>query len=226
MQRSSRRLTKQELKEDEFVNKVMAVWAYVQDNYPKVIAGVGAVIIVILVGVMIRQQAEQARRAAVEALGSVRVSLMQGQVEAAILEAERVAEEYSGKPAAGQALQMLGNIYFDAGRRAEAQAAFQRYLDEYGAEGAWGYGAWSGVAACLEEQGDAAGAGEKYLAYASKFPKSAFAPLALQEAARCFRLADAPERARSALQKIVDGYPDSQSARTAQAELGMMGALN
>ena len=95
------RMTKQELKEDEFVNKIMNAWGYVKENYPKVIAVLGGFAILILIGVFINQQAYEQTRASIEAFGEVRIALMQGQIDNAIMQAERVAENYSGKPAAG-----------------------------------------------------------------------------------------------------------------------------
>jgi TolA-binding protein len=217
------RMTKQELKEDEFVNKIMNAWGYVKENYPKVIAVVGGVVILILIGVFIKQQADEQTRASVDALGEVRIALMQGQIDNAIAQAERVAENFSGKSAAGQALHMVGNLYFDSSRYAEAQVAFQSYLDNYGSEGPMGYASWSGIAACMEEQGDVAGAADKYVSFTDMASQSPFAPMALKEAARCQQSTGNSDGSIALLKRIIDSYPKSSAARSAKAELKKLG---
>jgi TolA-binding protein len=220
------RMTKQELKQDEFVNKIMNAWEYVKENYPKVIAVIGGIVIVVLIGVFIKQQADEQTRASVEALGEVRIALLQGQIDNAIVQAERVAENYNGKPAAGQALHMVGNLYFDSGRYAESQVAFQSYLDNYGSEGPMGYASWSGIAACLEEQGDPAGAADKYIAFADQNRDSAFTPMALKEAARCVKTAGNTDRSIALLKRVTAEYPESGAAQSATAELKKLGVEN
>ena len=220
------RMTKQELKEDEFVNKIMNAWGYVQENYPKVIAVLGGFAILILIGVFINQQADEQTRASIEAFGEVRIALMQGQIDNAIMQAERVEENYSGKPAAGQALHMVGNLYFDSSRYAEAQVAFQSYLDNYGSGGPMGYASWSGIAACLEEQGEIAGAADKYISFADMATQSPFAPIALKEAARCRQASGNTERSIVLMKRIIGLYPESAAARSAKAELKRLGVEN
>ena len=204
----------------------MQLWGYVQNNYPKLLAGAGAVVIVVLIGVFIKQQSDRRTRVAMDALGEVNISLAQGNNDEAVLQAEKIAKDYSGKPAARQALILLGNLHFAQDRHSEARISYQEYLDTYGDEGPSGYGARAGIAACLEEQGKYREAAEEYAAYADKYPASPFAPMVLKEAARCYRLAGDSEKAQASLQRIVDGYSESAAARTAKAELTQMGVLN
>lgn len=225
MQGSRGRLTRRELRQDEFVNRILAAWAYVEENYVRVLAAGAGVVILILIGVFVMHQMDTQAREAVEAEGRVRVLLLQGQIDDAILDAERVAEAYSGDAAAGRALQLAGGLYFETGRFAEAQAAFERYLQAFDTAGPTRYSAWSGIAAAMEEQGDLAGAAAKYLAFADEFVDSPFAPNALMEAARCYRLSGDTVQARTLLQRILDRYARSPVAQSAGEELNQMGGV-
>jgi outer membrane protein assembly factor BamD (BamD/ComL family) len=226
MQRAHGRLTKKDLKEDELVTRVLQAWGYIEKNYPKFLAGLGAIVVAVLAGMFIKSQSDQQTQASIDALGDVRIALHQGKVEDAVFQAERVAEEYSGKPAAEQVLLLLGGLYYDLGRYAEAQTTYQGYLSTYGDEGPAGYAAWIGIAACLEEQGSYVEAAEKYVAYADQYRASPFAPIVLKEASRCYAGAGNPEKAQGALQRILKDYPKSSIVRSAKAELRQMGVMN
>ncbi|MCY3767313.1 MAG: tetratricopeptide repeat protein [Gemmatimonadetes bacterium] len=225
MQGARGRLTRRELRQDEFVNRILAAWAYVEENYVRVLAAGGGVVVLILLGVFVMHQMDAQAREAVEAEGRVRVLLLQGRVDDAILDAERVAEAYGGDAAAGRALQLAGGLYFETGRYAEARAAFERYLQAFDGGGPARYSAWSGIAAAMEEEGDQAGAAAKYLAFADEFVDSPFAPNALREAARCYRLSGDTLQAGTLLQRILDRYPRSPVARSAGEELDQMGGV-
>lgn len=223
MQGTRGRMTRRELRQDEFINRILAAWAYVEENYVRVLAIGGGVVVLILIGVFVMQQMDAQAREAVEAEGRVRVMLLQGQVDDAILDAERVAEAYGGDAAAGRALQLAGGLYFETGRYAEARAAFEKYLQDFETTGPARYSAWSGIAAAMEEQGDPAGAAARYQAFADEFADSPFAPNALREAARCFRASGDTAQARMLLQRILDRYARSPVARSAEEELKQMG---
>ena len=225
MQGTRGRMTRRELRQDEFVNRILAAWAYVEENYVRALAIAGGVVVLFLIGVLVMHQMDVQAREAVEAEGRVRVLLLQGQVDDAILDAERIAEAYSGDAAAGRALQLAGGLYFETGRYAEAQAAFERYLQEFDGWGPAGYSAWSGIAAAMEEQGDQAGAAAKYQAFADEFVDSPFAPNALREAARCYRVSGDTVQARVLLQRILDRYARSPVAQSAEEELKQMGGV-
>ncbi len=223
MQSSRQRPTKQELKEDEVITWLLQAWTYVEDNYPKLLAGLGVVVVAILVGVFINSYTESQAQDARNALGDLHITLLQGNTSGAIEQAEQMVEDYSGQPSARQALILLGNLYFELGRHAEAQATYQRYLDAHGEEGPSGYGARSGQAACMEAQGNYADAGAEYASYADEYKSTPFAPVALKEAARCYRLVGDVEKSQDIYRRIMSDYAKSSIAPVARAELRQMG---
>lgn len=225
MQRPHGRLTKQDLKEDEVMVWMYHAWGFLEQNYTRILAGLGAVIAVALIVVFVRHRAAQDAQAAVDALGEMELSLFQGNVEEATAKAEEIADRYEGKPGAQQALAALGNIHYSSSRFSEAKASYTKYLDVYGSGGSAGFGAWTGIAGCLEEEGKHLEAADQYAAYAEKHPGSPFAPLALKEAARCYKLTGNLEKASEALQQMAREYPASSQAREADSELKQMGVV-
>ena len=219
MQRPRKRLTKKDLKEDEMVTWVLKASTYIEKNYPKLLAAVGAVLVAVLIGVFIRYQAGRERQKAIAASGELQVLVFEQRIGDAIVQAERLADEYDGEAVAADALMVLGNLYFDLGRYAEAQASYQRYLDRYGDAGPGAYGAWAGVAACMETQENYDQAAAKYVAYVETHGTSPFAPTALKEASRCYTLAGNDAKAQEVLERIVESYPETEMARSARAEL-------
>ena len=92
-----------------------------------------------------------------------------------------------------------------------------------GMEGPGGFGAWTGIAACMEEEQKYREAADRYAGYAEKQPASPFAPLALKDAARCYRLAGDMDMAGQMLRKIVEEYATSPVAQRAKADMALMG---
>jgi len=223
MQRPHGRLTKQDVKEDEVMVWVYHAWGFIEQNYTRILAGLGAIIVVALIAVFMKHKATQDVQASVDALGEMELSLFQGNIDEATAKAAEIADRYEGNPGAQQALASLGNIHYGSSRFAEAKAAYEKYLDAYGPGGPAGYGAWTGIAACLEEEGQYQEAADHYAAYAEAQPKSPLAPLALKEAARCHRLTGNLGKTSEALQQITRAYPGSKQAREAKSELKQMG---
>jgi predicted negative regulator of RcsB-dependent stress response len=222
----SKRLTKEELHDDEFVSALYAIIRYVENNYPKVLAGIGVVVVISLIGYFIQESANRRIAAANDAIGTVQVALMQGNTSTAITNAQSVIRDYEGEPVAGQALTTLANIYFDQGRFDEATTHYRQFLSTNDANfGPEEFGAWSGIASSMEAQGNLSGAAQQYLSYADRFSNTAYAPLALFQAARTYKLAGSTDSAVNAYQRIVSQYSDSPAAISAKTELGILGVV-
>lgn len=212
-----------ELKEDEFVTTALNTWTYVQQNTSKILAGVGVVAILILIGVFVQKEAERKAEEAVNLLGDVQVHILNNETGEAILAAERVVDEYADEAHADQALLILGNLYMDLGRTAETRDAFQKRLDLFGDDGPGGYAATAGLATALEQMDNIGEAAATYAGYANRHTDSPFAPLALVEAARCYRLSGDISNSAETYRKVVQTYPTSSARQKAESELNLMG---
>jgi outer membrane protein assembly factor BamD (BamD/ComL family) len=220
----SKRLTKEDLHEDEVLTSFYRVIGYVEANYPKILAAVGALAVAVLIAVFIKNNADKKEQAAIDALGRIQIAMMQGQMDASLVDADRLARDNAGTKIAAQALLMLGNAYYGTGRYEEGRLIFQKYLDEYGSDGPDGYGAWVSVGACMEQQGNQIGAADHYANFADAHAGSPFSSLALLEAARSYEDLGNRERAVKALTRIKSDYPDATVKREAEAQLREMGA--
>lgn len=124
------------------------LWSWIEANRNRLIGGAVAVAFVILVIWFMVSQRAAREVAAGQALTRVVLSSATGQADAYL----KIAEQYSST-AAGKRAQLLGAAaQFEAGKFAEAQAAFQKYLDAH-PDGEFSGQAGLGVATSLEAQG-------------------------------------------------------------------------
>ncbi len=201
----------------------LKVWNQIEANYIRILTGFGIAIVAALIVLFVYRGQTQRAEAARIALGDVYIALYEGRVEDALAASQEVIETYAGQAEAGEALMALANLHYEEGRIAEARTYFQQYLDEYPTDGPLGYGAWSGLASCLENEEQFAEAGQQFAAFAGAHPNSPFAPIALKEAGRCYELGKMPQQASDAYQKIVNEYDESSVTRFARGQLSMMG---
>lgn len=223
---NQKRLSKEELTQDEFTASVFKFIGYAEQNYPKLIAGAGAVVVLVLIGVFIADSANKKAQAGIDAIGDVQVSLMQGNTSSAITKAQAIARDYSGEEIAGRAVITLANIYYDQGRFDEATAQYRKFLSDVSDEsGPQGYGANAGIAASMEAQGNTAGAAQQHETYANSYGNTPYAPLALLEAGRCYISAGNLAQAKVVFERIRKDYASSTQARVAQTELEILGEV-
>jgi TolA-binding protein len=199
------------------------LWSKVEKNYTTILAGLGGAVVAGVLIIFIYNYRSQQSEEAQSKLGEVYISLFEGRVDDAINQSAQLKNEYAGTPAGKEALMSLANLQFEQNRVSEARASFQSFLDEYGSDDLLAYGAWSGLATCLEAEGKFSEAAQKFKSYADRYPDLPFSPVALKEAGRCFQLAQDTTQAIAAYQKVVSKYKESSIYRVAANELLMMG---
>ena len=222
MPRETKKITKSELREDQFVEWILKASDYVQERLRIFAGGAAGVVVLMVVVHFIIQAQESARLDATERLGSIKVAEQEGRIDSVMILSERLIEERSGTPAAAQAVVILANRYFIQGRYADAQRLFQVYLDDYGQSDILTFAAWRGSAACLEAQGQLREAAGKYQEYAAAHPDNMQAALALLEAARCYGMAGEVDRQKSILDRIIKEFGASPVAARARDEINML----
>ena len=201
----------------------LKVWNQIEANYIRILTGFGIAIVAALIVLFFYRAQTQHAEAARTALGDVYIALYEGRVEDALAASQEVIETYAGEAEAGEALMALANLHYEEGRIAEARTYFQQYLDEYPTDGPLGYGAWSGLASCLENEEKFSEAGQQFATFAEAHPGSPFASIALKEAGRCYELGKMSQQASDVYQKIINEYATSSVARFARGQLSMMG---
>ena len=219
MPEERKKLSKSELREDEFVEWIMEAADYVRERSRAFIAGVvGLIAIVVLIQFVLKAEEENHIEAA-KKLGQIWMAEEESRSEDAIRLGEELIADYSGTAAAGRGVIFLANNYFAQERYSVARNLYQTYLDEYGALDILVFAAWNGLAACFEAQGNLQKAAEKYQEYASSHKTSLQVSLALFEAARCYGLAGNTSNQQRLLKKITTEFSNSPVAAKAREEM-------
>ncbi len=222
MLRPRRRLTKREIKEDKFITYTLIASNVFRHNVRYVLGAVAVVVVIALAASIFYSISKSREAKASELIAEARISLFSGRKEEAVDIYNNLVENYSGTDAYSKAVLELGNMYFEDSLYEEAIDVFQKLADKARKDDIIAYSAGSGIAACLENLGNYDEAGERYLNFVEKYPKSAFAPSALFDASRCFSLAGNYESARHSLEKLSEEYSESMIAYKAQAKLRML----
>jgi len=222
MLRPRRRLTKREIKEDKFVTYTLIAFNFVRNNIRYFLGGIIAIVVIAIAISIFYSMSRSKEAKASELMMEAQTSLSNGDKEEAIDTYNKLIESYSRTGAYVEAALRLGNIYFNDGLYEKAIDIFRKLADRAGGDDVIAYSAESGIAASLENLGRYKEAGERYMRFVRKYPKSAFAPQALFEASRCFRLAGDYSSARHNLEKLSKEYPESLIAYKAEAELRML----
>jgi tetratricopeptide (TPR) repeat protein len=221
MNEKDEKLTKEELEEDRFVEWLMEAVEYVQQKWQLFAAGLVGVAI-ILYGISYTQDAAEINKAeAMGVWGEILIADGSGQAEEAQRLAQMLTDAYAGTPAAAQGTLFLANRLFLQENYDEAERLYQRYITDYGTEEALLYGAWSGLASCLDARGQHREAAEKYKAYVEQH-SGAQGALALGEAARCYGLAGDAAAQKQMLERLIQEYGETPVATRARQELEML----
>ena len=129
MSSERRKLSKSELREDEFVEWIMEAVEYVKERARLFVGGAVAVIAVIVAINYFIESKEADRLKAAALLGDVLMVEQGGEQTEAIRLAEELVSAYAGTPAAAQGTIILANLHYAQGRYVEARTYYQSYLD-------------------------------------------------------------------------------------------------
>jgi tetratricopeptide (TPR) repeat protein len=222
MSGEKQKLTKEELREDEFIEWLMTAADYIRNRAQAFSVGAIAVVAVILgINFFIESQ-EAAKVDATARLGDMLMAEQSGQIDEAIRIAEELLTTYAGTPAAAQGTVLLGNLHFSQGRYTDALRYFDLYLADYGPVDVLTNAAENGQAACLEAQGDLDEAARRYEEIAQQFSGMAPAALAQMNAARCYGMLGNRTKQRQLLEAVRDEYARFPVAARARTELEML----
>ena len=221
MSGESSKLSKEELREDEFVEWIMQAADYVKERAQLFIGGLVVFVLLILGINYIIESQEQAKVEAASRLGELLMAEEEGDAAGVISIAEDLISRFDGTPAAAQGVLVLANRYFAQENFAEGQRLYEKYLEDYGQSEILVFGAWSGLASCLEAQGQTTAAAEKYLEFATGHPQSLQAAMAVWEAARCYGQLGDISRQKELLERVMRDFPELPLAARAKASLAM-----
>ncbi len=221
MSSERRKLSKSELREDEFVEWIMQAVEYVKERASLFGGGAVAVIVVIVAINYFIESKEAGRLQAAALLGDVLMVEQGGEPTEAIRLAEELVSSYAGTSAAAQGTVLLANLHYAQGRYAEARSYYQRYLDNYEPLDVLAYAAQSGLGACLEAEGQFVAAAQHYEAYAAQQAGTIREAMARMEAARIYGLAGDSDKQQALLEEVSRTFAQYPIAAQARAALAM-----
>jgi TolA-binding protein len=216
--KSKGKLTKKELKQDRLVEYTVKVESFYHQNKKWVVGVLTAIVVVIVATVVITRSQQSSRLGESYELTMAKMNYGAGKLDDAKQGFEKIASQYSGKTA-GEAKLFTARIAFEQGDFTSAEAGFKGYIADYSVDDALDAAAFSGLAASLEAQGKLSEALEQYQKLADKYPNVPYAPESLLQVSRLAQKLNLPEKARLALQRILDKYSESSEVQQARKDL-------
>ena len=213
------KLTKKDLKQDEFAEIVGEAVLYVKHHSRRII---GLVIIVIVIAIGSIFVVRQRRAAEIEAqtiLARGTFDLKQGNYASALRTYSGIRQRYRGTWSAADATFFSANAYFASGSYDSSMAFYNEYLNQGKRRDDLTVSAKAGIAQSLEEKGMYLEAASSYLKAQQEHPDNVQARDLLLGAARCFRLAGDLVRAVEVYNDLIDTYPDSREAELARMQV-------
>lgn len=213
------RITKHQLKEDAFTTGVFRAKEWAEQNSRLLLSVLGGVLALILIIWGVNRYLSGREDAAQALFGTGGVELRSNNLPAAIINFQRVVEEYSGSDIAGLACFQLASAHFRQRNFDEAAKYYDRYIRKYGDDPMLTASAWGGLASIDEQSGKYADAADKNFRAAEINPKSFTSAEFLRHAMRCAIAAGDSERAQRALSIIEKNAPDDRMVNLAKQTL-------
>ena len=218
----SERLTRRELKRDQFLEAVMSGISWAREHL--LVAGAAALVLVAIVTVAVRIGGSAAGTVRVDekaerSLAEARTQFAKSGSAAGITALETVRDSHSGSRAAREATFLLGNSYYEAGEYAKSLAAYEQFLKKPLYDDLIVDGAKLGVAASQEELGNRGAATATYLEIWKSGKTPATRLHAAFGAARNEEADGNIDHAIQIYQEAVDAYPEAPEAEDARFEI-------
>lgn len=178
---------------------------WLETNKNRIAIAAGTIVAVALIAGFILWQRGQRAIEAEEALSSVRMPFSPSEpVPPGTGDAlAKIAEEYSGTPAAAKATLRAGTSYFAESNFAKAQEQFEKLLRDYG-DTVWVPQAVFGIAATFEAQDKSAEAIARYKDFTEKYPSDAAVDQAKLNLVRLYEETKQPALALDVLRKMTE----------------------
>jgi len=211
------RLSKDDLKHDTLVETAVKVESY-YDTHKQTVWMIGGGLIAVIVAILgINTWMGSSSKQASFDLMQAKTSYGMQQLGDAQTKFQQVLSNYGGTTAA-EAQYYMARIKFDQGDFTGAKMGFESCLKDYSPDAETTIGAEAGLAATMEVLGQLDEAAAKFIEIADKNGSSPFAPEALTQAARIYTKSNQLDKAKTALERIVKNYPDSQNFQRAKQQ--------
>jgi tetratricopeptide (TPR) repeat protein len=222
--RTSERSSHREMKEDVLVTGAFRASDWVQRNLRVVGIALGVVVVAGLASIWIGRAQAKAEGEANRILAEASANYWQGGYNRTIQLADQVLSDYKTTKAANDARRMKADALFWTGSFDSASVLYQEYLDKDKADTPVRHAVQQSLAFSLESKKDFPAAAKMFEQLAPTAPDRASTADFLMSAARAYRNANQPDKAKALYEKVANEYKDTSFARDAEVELGELAA--
>jgi TolA-binding protein len=218
----SKRLTKQEAREDRVAVAATQAYEYARRNARWVLGGIAVAAVAIVVALLLAQGRARAERQASSAMTQAQGLYMSGDFSQAATQFQAVADHYGSARSARLARLYEANAQLASGNAADAEQSFRRFLGSSRTDPISLAAAHRGLGGSLAGQGKTAEAAAEY----EKAAKIDGDPMLADDwlnAGRCYLEAGQKNDAVRAFQAVLD--QSSQSAAASEAKERLAEAL-
>ena len=215
------RLTKRQLKEDQFITKVFEFYDLGIKYQKQILYVLFAIIAVIAISYwVVQDKAASEQNAAVE-LARGKTAFENERYDESIDVLTALSQNFDGTKSAGTGIIYLAKAFGAKKDYANEEKYFQIYLDDYNDDELLSVAATRGIAVSFDERGEHEKAAKIYAKGANSYSDSYNKPLFMLDAAKSYILAGNSVAAKPLLDKIIKDYetnPAVQEARQLLAE--------
>lgn len=214
------RLTKQELKEDVFVESVASLWDRVQANLGVILGVVGGIVVLTVALTLWGRASEKKESEARATLSEASTQYWSGNYPRTIQLADQVIGDAGGTKAAVDAMRMKADALFWSGAFDSAATLYQDVLKRETGDTPMRLAVQQSLAFALESKKDFAGAAPMFEQIAAKAPDRTNAADFWMAAGRAWRNAGQRDKAKATFEKVASEYKETTFARDAEVALG------
>lgn len=212
MLRAHKHLTKKEIKKDPFLIFVAEAVDFMEREWMKIGGILLGTFVVIVAAVLI---VNGTRKSDLNAYDSAMTAFYTSAPESIDL-MTRYVDKHSGSPNATKVALQLANYYFIQKNYETAEKYYRQSIGKVSGDAIFGFNAYNGLGAILEERGDFDQAAKNYESFVQAFGESAFTEAMRFKAGKAYFLAGNKESAERNFQTILDSAIDSELKQEAR----------
>jgi TolA-binding protein len=218
--RVSDKLRRHDIKEDRLVTWTFQGWDWIQNHVPIVLGALGAVAVLVLLGLYSASNARRAEADAGRTLAEASMNYWQGNYPRSIALSDQIIEAHGSTRAARDARRLKADSFVWQGEFGKAAELSRDYLKRNSRNTPLKTAVEQSLANALESDQKYAEAARIYEELAGKAPDRTTAADFYMGAARSYRAAAQNEDARRIYEKLASEYADTPYARDAEVAMG------
>jgi len=199
-------------------NRAEQIATWITEKRDQVLIILGIVIFLIVLIPLIVANRAKAKQAQWEMLAQAQSEYYQGNMGAAVTQADGLLTQYKDSTPALYALFFKGNALYHQGKYNDAMPIFQQFYDEY-KKHPLAAAALDSLGYCNEMTGKYNNAAVMFGRIIDEYPESYLLPSAYLNKARCLELSGDMQKAQEAYQLVMSMFPSTMWSVQAQVKL-------